>query len=112
VIGYSLFDETEKTRFLAEQSQRNWHWRHRLTRQQIEEQNFAVPGGTVTILNGQGKVEVLELFTEYLAIVGLEGEFADVNPVDWQTYAEELNNWYTQSISEVEQQEEIQSESD
>jgi hypothetical protein len=102
VIGYEFFDDTKKARFLAEQMQRGEHWRRRLTHEQIEEQHVAVPGGIVTIETGDGEEETMDLFNEYLAMVGLDGELADGNPVDWLPYADELRTWYEHASEQAE----------
>jgi len=106
VIGYEFHDDTERARFMAQQMQHGEHWRRRMSREQIEEQHVAVPGGTVTIKTGDGKEEKLDLFNEYLAMVGLDGEMAEGNPIDWLPYADELKSWYVRASEQAEHDQE------
>jgi hypothetical protein len=56
----------------------------------------------VTIRNGDGQEETLE-FHDYQALVGSDGEFANVNPVDWEAYLIDLLDWYNNAPPDVDQ---------
>ena len=43
-----------------------------------------------------GDREVLDLFNDYLDLVGLDGDCADDNPVPWQAFDYELKRWWEQ----------------
>jgi hypothetical protein len=103
VLGYELRDETEYHREMAERLEQKFPTHQRMTIQQIEEQHFASVGGTIMIRNGEGTEEKLD-YHDYQTLVGTEGEFADVNPVNWEPYAMDLLDWYNNTPPGEEEQ--------
>jgi hypothetical protein len=102
VIGYELWDDTDFRREIAERIQNRLPREMRMTNEQIEQEHFGDMGGAVTIRNGEDQEEVLEIH-DYQSLVGLECEFADVNPIDWVPYRIDLLDWYNNAPPDEDQ---------
>jgi hypothetical protein len=93
VVSYELYDRTQEEIAMRKLRQSEWPRNRQLDDTQLWRELRAHPGGHVVIINAEGDREKLDLF-KYLLLVGLEHEFADCTPVDWQDYRRELRDWY------------------